>query len=278
MKAKKEWIPRQHGAWFMLLVPATLGWLFRLGRPGSTPTADRERILLLVTWVVFYLIFNAISLMLKAAPPRRSAYLRPMGTYLALGVLLGLACVAVFGWRLLWWGILFLPLASLAFLLASMGRERSVTSGLITAAACSLFGLTMYSPDAVALLVQAHHQQTRTMGWIAIVCFLYFGGTVFSVKTLIRERGSQSAFLESCLWHILAVILAAAGVWLGHLPGLMIAFFCLVLLRAVALPLLGPMQSQPRHLKPWQIGLVEVALSLILVLIFLFTWVLPVGR
>ncbi len=83
------------------------------------------------------------------------------------------------------------------------------------------------------------------------VLFLYFGGTGFYVKTMIRERGSVPWLRASITFHALAAVIA----WLVAWP-LGVAFTWLGV-RAAWFPRLG--------LRPRTVGLVEVAHSLALV-------------
>lgn len=75
------WVPQQHGAWAMLVVPYLLG---AIGLVRSGGTGPREWVvlpLLFVTWMIGYFAFNAATLWLKARPRRRPAFVRPILTY-----------------------------------------------------------------------------------------------------------------------------------------------------------------------------------------------------
>jgi len=80
---------------------------------------------------------------------------------------------------------------------------------------------------------------------VFVICLAYFLGTVFYVKTMIRERGNATYRRWSIGYHLLA--LAVAG-WLGLWTG---ALFGWLLVRAVLLP--------GRGWSPKRVGLVEIA-------------------
>lgn len=77
------------------------------------------------------------------------------------------------------------------------------------------------------------------------LCLPYFLGTVFYVKTMIRERGNPAYRRWSAGYHVLAF---AAVAWLGPWPA---ALFAWLLVRAVLLP--------GRALTPKRVGLIELA-------------------
>jgi hypothetical protein len=78
-----------------------------------------------------------------------------------------------------------------------------------------------------------------------VLCLAYFLGTVFYVKTMIRERGNPRYRRRSAGYHILALpAVAATGPWAGVL-------FAWLLARAVLLP--------GRGLPPKRVGVIEIA-------------------
>ena len=72
--AARGWLPNQHGAWAMLIVPFIVGVVLRsrAGEPGGAwliPLAAAE--------FAAYFAFNALGLWLHAAPARRAGF-RPL--------------------------------------------------------------------------------------------------------------------------------------------------------------------------------------------------------
>ena len=92
---------------------------------------------------------------------------------------------------------------------------------------------------------------------LALGQFLYFGGTVLYVKSLIRERGNTGFLVLSVAAHAVAtlVVLAFSG-WLA-------VVFLLLTLRAALVPRL--------HVRPGQIGAAEMVSVLAVGLVSLAT-------
>jgi hypothetical protein len=101
---------------------------------------------------------------------------------------------------------------------------------------------------------------TRTAFVAFLLCLAYFLGTVFYVKTMIRERDNVGYRRWSTVYHVVALVAAAAvtGPWAGVL-------FAWLLARAVLLPGRGACRSGPqlavvsRGLPPKRVGLIELA-------------------
>jgi hypothetical protein len=99
-----------------------------------------------------------------------------------------------------------------------------------------------------------------------LVAFLavlgYFTGTVFYVKTMIRERGSLAYRRASVAYHAVALAVmtwAAASGWAGTSGGvLLIVVFAWLLVRAWLLP--------SRPLSPKQVGVIEIVNTVLLLI------------
>lgn len=83
-----------------------------------------------------------------------------------------------------------------------------------------------------------------------VVALLYFTGTVLYVKTMIRERGERGYLVASIGYHAAAVVPAALLAWPLAVP------FGWFLMRAAWFP--------RRQLTPEQVGLIEIANCLLL--------------
>ena len=87
--------------------------------------------------------------------------------------------------------------------------------------------------------------------------FLYFAGTVFYVKSMIRERGNERFHAVSVAAHGLATAAVAARSWWLSLV------FAVLTLRAWIVP--------RYHLTPKQIGIAEIASTLVVAIVSLAT-------
>jgi len=250
------WVPAQHGAWAMLVVPFVVGVALRAHDGLALPWFLLP---LFAFWMLGYFAFNAGSLWLKAHPARRRPLVTPLVTYAAASAAFGLLTLGAAGPGVLGWVPAYLVLLVPALLLAANRRERATLGGGLTTAAASLMALVVRFPDVAGLL--AWTPQARSATAAAALVFAYFFGTVFYVKTNIRERGNPRFYALSVAWHVLA-LLAAAGLWAGALASVgWVGLFAAAALRAAVVPRLRP------PVTPLRIGLLEIALSVAIVCI-----------
>lgn len=251
------WVPKQHGAWAMLLTPFAIGASER----ARANTAGWWLVSLLLCWVLGYFAFNAASLWLRSTPRRRPERQLPVLVYAGASAAFGILTATVVGWSLLWWIIPFLPLLGATLWLVTHGKERSVASGGLTVAAASLMTLVARFPDPSALLGTFDTSSTQRVLGLTLAVFGYFFGTILYVKTMIRERGSQTWLNVSLGWHTLctasaagAVLWAGAGRWWP-------LFFLVTTVRAWILPKM----AEKRPVRPLFVGAFEAVLTLTLV-------------
>lgn len=263
----------------MLAVPSAVGlwqaWQTRTvwaSASTSVLAGMAGRVAMVVAFFVGYFCFHAVSVALKARRHRSDALRIAELEAIAL-VMLALVCWRLLGWGLFAWAVVYAPLMTIALLLVAVKRERSLLSGGVTIAAASLFATTLRLPVAWP----GWSGGPGGPDWLglalatvpAVICFLYFFGTVFVVKTMIRQRGSRVWFAASVAHHVLATVVAAALLVAIGLHWLFIVFFTATLVRAIALPLRGPLATPPRTITPKQVGLIEAGFSVALLLIFL---------
>ncbi|QXT63181.1 YwiC-like family protein [Tessaracoccus palaemonis] len=245
MAKSSSWVPRQHGAWAMLLVPSIVG-VALASRVRPLGWAD---LTLCLTWLVGYFAFSAAVLVLKSTPKRRGRHYSALATYGVAAAALGVATLILRGPTLLWWVPVYALLLGPALWWAATRRERSLASGVTTVlASCGLM--------AVLRLVPGAPQPTASEWALMAIVTLYFVGTVLHVKALIRERNDPTSARRSVAYHATVAALIVAAIAVGWLGWPWILF-------AVALPARAWwMPRAPR--RPMQIGLLEVALSVAL--------------
>lgn len=229
----------------MLVAPVVLGALLD-GR------LDWRHLLLQVLVLVGYLAFFATGLWLKARRPR---YLPPVQAYLPAAAAVGLL-VAVSAPHLVRWAPLFVVPMAVGLYASATRDERSIWSGLATTA-----GATLLTP--VAFDVAGDWSgRTAEVWWATAVLGGYLAGTVFYVKTMIRERGAKGWWLASILWHVLVVGLVVLG---PAIVGMSWAAVAAVLV--VAVVLLGRAAVLPRYpLSPKVVGIIEIVLTVSVVI------------
>lgn len=199
---------------------------------------------LLLLWFVGYFAFFAAGLWLKSG--RRARYLPPVRAYglatvpLAIGVILLRPDLVV-------WAPLFAPLLLAGLWFAAHRQDRSLPSGLATILAACLMTMVAFDAGDGTDWVRA---------WtLTAVLAGYFVGTLFYVKTMIRERDSQPHYWLSVGYHAaLTVAVAWLSWWLAGL-------FALLALRAAVLP--------GRGLSPKQVGIGEIVANIAVVVVAL---------
>jgi len=239
-RRRSRWVPPQHGAWAMLLVPFAAGLL-----PSWGGRTTWWHLPLLVAWLAGYLLSYYALLAVKT---RRPARVRDqLVCYGAVTLAFG-AAVVIARPALLVLAPAFAVLAAANTWYAARRRDRAVLNDLASVVQACLVTF------AVAIVAEV---PVRPMIGPAVACLLYFGGTVLYVKTMIRERGERSYQHASTAFHAVALPVATAvSMWL-FVP------FTGYVLRAVLLP------QRPTTVRPLsvvQVGMIEVACSIALLL------------
>jgi hypothetical protein len=227
----RQFVPPQHGAWAMLLVPYVCGVAIAGFAWPDVP--------LFGAWLAGYL-FSYYAL--QWVKVRRWARLREQlllygGVVVVLGGVVVVARPAV---------LLYAPLYAL-LLAANAGfarqrRDRALVNDLVSVVGSCLMVFVAATVAGAPL---------RDLAVAFVACLLYFAGTVLHVKTMIRERGSVRYHRASVAYHAVAL---GAAVLLG--PALALVF-ALLLARAIVFPWLT--------LTPKRVGITEIVASVLLV-------------
>lgn len=229
-RSRHRFVPPQHGAWAMLLVPYLVGVLLVGLRWPHLP--------LLGAWLAGYLLSYYV---LQAVKSRRPGRFRPqMLLYAPATALLGALVVATRP-QVLVYALAYAPLLAVNVWYARRRRERALVNDLASVAQSCLMVLVVATVAGAAV---------DEVAGAFVAVLLYFTGTVLYVKTMIRERGRVGYRRASVAYHALAVAPAA---WLSLPLG---AVFLALLVRAWVLP--------GRRLSPKQVGLLETVASLLL--------------
>ena len=229
-------IPHEHGGWAMVSVPFLFGML--AGEP------QRMHGLLFLAWLLIYLSSYPLLQAVKRTA-NRGRWLRWSAGY-------GAAAIACLIPLLLQQPALFyfaLPLlALLAVNLWHAGRksERAIMNDLCAILAFSIGG-------AAAYLVGGGGWD-QTMAAVVLLCFLYFTGSAFFVKSVFRERTNRRWMLGARIYH--AVMLAVP--WAAGYPWLTLAY---------VFPAVRAFAYAGASLRPWKAGIIEIAGALQFLLI-----------
>ncbi|MFF4550644.1 YwiC-like family protein [Streptomyces sp. NPDC001435] len=229
-RRRGQWVPPQHGAWALLLVPYLAG-LIEVG-------FSWVQIPLLLGWVGGYLLSYFGLLAVKTRRPSRVR--TQLLVYGSITLTAGVTVLLVRPQILLFAPVFAAVLAVNGFF-AKARRDRALANGLV-----SVVAATLILPVVAVAGEASPWQVTGT----SLVTLLYFTGSLLFVRTTIRARGDRGMMTTSLAFHA-AALLAAAWLALPYaLP------FTGYLLRAATLP--------RRGLTPKQIGIVEIFSSLAL--------------
>jgi hypothetical protein len=213
------WVPNQHGAWAMLAAPLLTGIL-----AGGFAWVHLP---LTAFWFVGYFAFFATSLWLKAR--RRPRYWPPVRAYGIAAATLGLVALVMDPGLVVWAPLFVLPLG-VGLVAAASRHERDLLAGLTTVIGSCLMTVVAYDAGA-------GHVDRRAWELTAVLA-LYFLGTVFYVKSAIRERDNNAFLALSVGFHLVA---ATVAWWLAWPLGVL---FLVLAARALAVPRLGGTPKQ----------------------------------
>lgn len=253
-------MPREHGAWAMLVVPVVVGSI--IGGPTW------RHALLLLTWLVGFCAFSAAGLWLRSG--RRARYVPPLRFHAIASGVLGVVLLAGAP-GVLRWAPVFAVLLAVSLASSARRADRGWLNDILTVlAACVMtvvsaglrggWGGSWMPPGA-----------DEPRAWVAAMLLAgYFVGTVPYVKTLIRDRGDRRVLAVSVGYH--AALAAASLVWLTSVVVAGSGVWTAGALAAVALGLLARAVLVPRR-RPWPspkaIGFGEVAASVIVTVVVL---------
>lgn len=237
-RRRRRYLPPQHGAWAMLVVPYLVGVLWAGPSWLQLP--------LLVAWLGGYLLSYYLFLAVKTRRP--SQVTAQVLVYSAVTVPAALL-VVVLRPELLAFAPVYAVLLAVNVWYAWRRSERALLNDLASVV-----------QGALMVPVAAGAAGVAPVAVLApfVVVLLYFAGTVLYVKTMIRGRGDPRYLRGSIAYH------AAAGVAAGVIAWPLAAPFGWFLVRAVWLP--------RRNLTPKRVGMIEIAnCAVLLVMVPLVT-------
>lgn len=227
---KRGYLPGQHGAWAMLIIP----FLFGMFAAGPAPV----HALLFAVWLLAYLFSYAWLQWIRTGKDlfRKPAYLYG-GLLVPAGAALLVWCPALARYALL-----YLPLLAVNAYYARRNRERAFVNDLAAVVQFSLMTFVAYEAGGGT--------DWRTAAGLFALSLLYFAGTIFYVKTVIREKHNIRYYRASIGYHLLS--LAAGTAWFS--PFLAVPF-AVLLARAIWVP--------RANLTVKRVGMLEIACSVL---------------
>lgn len=231
----KLFLPKQHGAWAMIIIPFWLGVI-----NGGFIWKD---IPFFIGWVLLYLATYPMLLLLKGK--KMGFYLMWTSIYL-FPALLFLLFPLFERPSIIYYGLSMIPFFVINAYYASKNQDRVLINDFSAILAFSIVGLA-------SSYVSLGFVNVNSI-LIFSTSILFFVGCTFYVKTMIREKRNTQFKWISWLYHILLLaVWALLGYWVvmaAYLPSLLRAIF-----------------FYGRKLSPKQIGIYEIINSAIFFLI-----------
>lgn len=223
-RAVRRFIPPQHGAWAMLLLPWITGTII-----AGFRWLD---MVLLVGWLTGYLgSYYALLAVKTRRPARVRAQLWVYGAPTALVIALLLA----FRPMLLWYAPAYAFLLAVNVAYAAARDDRALLNDLASVIqSCLMVFVCATVADVPSSRV--------AVAFTALT--VYFIGVVLHVKSVIRERGNPRYRWGSLVYHVVAFI---GAIWFGVAIAIV---FALLAVRAWGVPRLKP--------KPGKMGIYEI--------------------
>jgi hypothetical protein len=239
----KLFLPKQHGAWAMLILPFWLGVI-----DGGFLW---QHIPFFIGWLLLYLATYPMLLLFKKK--KVPFYVKWTLIYM-VPALLFLLIPLIERATLVYFGLLMLPFFIINAYYTSKNNDRAFMNDLSAIFAFSVAGLaSSYLGQGILTL--------ETIIFTGLTSVLFFVGCTFYVKSMIREKKNMQFKWISWIFHLFLVFAwLAFGLWivaLAYIPSL---------LRAILL--------YGKQLSPKQIGIYEIINSCLFFIIIAIQLVL----
>lgn len=201
-------LPREHGAWAMLLTPLVVA--------AAACGPDPKGLTAALGWIAGYCLRGPIELLRGTGATGRAGMARGSRQEAKLWCGLFLLGAAALLGPIIWFQpAVLVPLLAALFVLAIVqwmadrGHVKSILSETL-----SIAGMTA----GVPLYYLAATGAVGPEGWVVgLSCFAFFFGSIFRVKSLGRERRSVFFRRLSVAVHLaLTLVAAGAAIWLGQ--------------------------------------------------------------
>ncbi|WP_243291481.1 YwiC-like family protein [Bacillus sp. FJAT-47783] len=185
--SKKLLLPKQHGAWAMLVIPFLLG--------GYAGGFSWFHIPLFIGWLFLYLATYPLLMSFKIK--RKKEYLQWFYRYFFIAITM-LLILLFYNIKLIYFGIAMVPFFFINLYYAKKKNERAFINDVAAIMSFCIGALTSYYVGSGELTFDAF--------LVSIFCFFFFIGSTFYVKTMIREKKNEMFKWFSWGYHILLII------------------------------------------------------------------------
>lgn len=221
----KLFLPKQHGAWAMIIAPYWLGVV--------AATFVWQHIPFFIGWVLLYLATYPFLLSFRR---KRSFHLK-WALYYFIPALILLLIPLWYEPKIFYFALLMIPFFIINAYFAKQNNDRALLNDF---SAITSFGIIIF---AVAFLSEGAISEVVVTTFIAVV--LFFVCSTFYVKSMFREKNNPYYKYISWLFHIVMILLwITVGKWY-----IMIAFLS-SLVRAIYL--------YGKTIRPMTLGIIEI--------------------
>ncbi|WP_147533221.1 YwiC-like family protein [Bacillus marasmi] len=203
-------LPKQHGAWAMLIIPFWLG----VAASGFL----WQHIPFFFGWLFLYLATYPLLLLFKK---KKIPFYTKWAIIYLIPALVLLIIVLISRPTIIYFGLLMIPFFFINAYFSSKNNDRAFLNDVSAIFTFSIAGL------ASSYLYNGSINESTILIFIASI--LFFTGSTFYVKTMIREKKNEQFKWISWGYHIaVPIIWAALGQWIvaiAYIPSLVRAFY-----------------------------------------------------
>ncbi|CAM3659785.1 YwiC-like family protein [Mesobacillus zeae] len=201
----KLFLPKQHGAWAMLIIPFWLG--------AAEGGIVWQHIPFFLGWLLLYLAVYPMLLIFKG---KKVGFYRRWTLAYLLPALIFLMVPLFTEPRILYFGIAMIPFFCINAYYSSKNRDRALLNDLSAIFAFSTAGL------ASSYLSSASLSGEALLVFAGMI--LFFGGSTLYVKTMVREKKNVRFKYISWAYHVIVpltwLIVGEPIIMLAFLPSL----------------------------------------------------------
>ncbi|WP_197280039.1 YwiC-like family protein [Bacillus sp. FJAT-27251] len=193
----KLFMPKQHGAWAMLIIPFWLG--------AAATEIVWQHIPFFIGWLFLYLATYPMLLLFKK---KKTAFYRKW-TFIYLIPALLLLMIPLFTTpSIIYFGFAMIPFFAVNAYFSSRNQDRALLNDFSAVITFGIAGL------ASSYLSEAAITEEAVLAFAASV--LFFIGSTFYVKSMVREKKNGNFKYISWTYHIAVPVLwLAAGEWIA---------------------------------------------------------------
>jgi len=192
----KLFLPKQHGAWAMVLIPFWLG--------AAASGVVWQHIPFFVGWILLYLATYPMLLLFKGK--KRSFYYKWVMIYIIPALFLLMAPLLKTP-SIVFFGLVMLPFFVVNAYFSSKNKDRALVNDFSAIITFGIAGLASSYLSTASINIEA------VMVFVASV--LFFVGSTFYVKTMVREKKNIRFKYISWSYHVIVpIVWGVTGQWL----------------------------------------------------------------